>query len=106
MRARAPGALILFLLRSSPSHDVNDLQLDISRRSSRPPAGRTPRGRRSRKRSTIFAGNLRDHPFPLCIPLLFPLYAANMHAITFECDHNHVTTHDYVRASALRMPDK
>jgi len=25
VRARAPGALILFLLRSSPSRDVNDL---------------------------------------------------------------------------------
>jgi hypothetical protein len=31
VRARVPGALILFLLRSSPSRfDVNDLQLDIS----------------------------------------------------------------------------
>lgn len=48
VRARAPGALILFLLRSSPSRDVNDLQLDISRR---PPPVLScrvglPRGRR------------------------------------------------------------
>jgi len=75
VRARVPGALILFLLRSSPSRfDVNDLQLDISlvplsALSSpsvflllsfflRPSDGaERPCRCRPRKRSAIFAGN-------------------------------------------------
>lgn len=82
VRARAPGALILFLLRSSPSRDVNDLQLDISRRSlslslSSRRVGLSLRTR-SRKRSAILAGNPRgaivppSSSSPARLPQLFP----------------------------------
>jgi len=72
VRARAPGALILFLLRSSPSRDVNDLQLDISRRSPPVllPCRSLPRGRQSRKRSAILAGNPRGYCSSFLLPSL------------------------------------